>query len=99
MVAALAVETTPAPMLDVEAVFVGQNGHAHPDCPYGSFSFHQGGFGMPGCCFDQPGEQEMDANPRGLQQFLLQSIHLNEHWSAKCRWCLSGLPCLLLFAG
>ena len=72
MVAALADETTPAPMLDVEAVFVGQNGLPHSDGPYGSFWFRQSGFGLPGCCFDQPGEWQMDAHPQGQQQFLLQ---------------------------
>ena len=42
----------------------------------------------------------MEANPHGLQQqFSLQSIHLDYHWSAKCRWRQSVLPYLLVFAG
>ena len=91
MVASLADETTPAPMLDVEAVFVGQNGQTHSDCPYGSFLFRQSGFGLPGCS-DQPGEWEVKAHGHPQQQ-------LHESWSAKFRGRQSVLPRLLFFAG
>ena len=47
MAASLAGEKTPASMLDVEAVLVGQRGHTNSGC--------QIRFGMPDYCFVQPG--------------------------------------------